>query len=387
MLLNFMVSIICLTLLSLVIYTWSNGRETRKRIVKAVTALLHLPAVVYFGVKFIENGSITDALGDTIESVWLGGIPVTGWTSRGITDAAGGEWASAWLFLALVFVIIIAALVFIIVNHADYYEDVLVATETAFERRRALTDGNINAVTTTRKIKVAATGLSGSGADVFMYKHLREMFRENRFGIINISTLVLAVAAAVAALVAKGSVNLVMITAFMMYLQMMKIGSGRGLKEIYSHYIYLAPQPPFLKIVWSNVETMIKAFVEAVLVFAVSGVLLGEAWYVIAAAILSYSLYSLFVLSVNYLSMRFAGPDISPVVLIVLYMRGMVFVMAPGVIPAIVVGILIGGPLGTAAGLLIVSAWVTLMAGVCFYAARGILHNCDMPVVKSVNIG
>jgi hypothetical protein len=387
MLLNFMVSIICLTLLSLVIYTWSNGRETRKRVVKAVTALLHAPAVIYFGVKYFENGSLTGALGDTMESVWLGGIPVTGWASRGVANAVTGDWASAWLFLGLVVVIIIAALVFVIVNHADYYEDVLVATETAFERKRALTDGNINAVTTARKIKVAATGIGGSGADVFMHKHLREMFRENRLGIISASSLALAVFAAVVAFVAKDSVSLVAIAAFMMYLQTMKIGTGRGLRELYTHYIYMAPQPPFLKMVWSNVETMIKAFAEAVLVFVAAGAVLGEAWYVIASAVLAYGLYSLFVISVNYLSMRFAGPEISPMVLLILYMLGMIFIMAPGVIPAIAVGMLIGGPLGAAAGLLIVAAWVALASAVCFYAARGILHNCDMPVVKAVNIG
>jgi hypothetical protein len=220
-----------------------------------------------------------------------------------------------------------------------------------------------------------------------MHKHLREMFRENRLGIINIATLLLTVIAAIVAVVARDSVNLVMITAFMMYIQMMKIGTGRGLKELYTHFIYMAPQPPFQKMLWSNVEIMLKAFVEAVLVFGVAGVLMGEAWYVIVSAVISYSLFSFFVLSVNYLSMRFAGHDVSPMVLIILYMLGMIFIMAPAIIPAIIVGILIGGPLGMAAGLLIVAGWVTLMSAVCFYASRGILHNCDMPVVKSVNIG
>jgi hypothetical protein len=45
---------------------------------------------------------------------------------------------------------------------------------------------------------------------------------------------------------------------------------------------------------------------------------------------------------------------------------------------------LVGGPAGTALGLLIVSAWEALAAGVCFFAARGVLHDCDIQVIKAV---
>jgi hypothetical protein len=43
---------------------------------------------------------------------------------------------------------------------------------------------------------------------------------------------------------------------------------------------------------------------------------------------------------------------------------------------------MLGGPAGSAAGLLILSAWELLAGSVCFMLSKEILHTCEMPVMK-----
>jgi hypothetical protein len=56
--------------------------------------------------------------------------------------------------------------------------------------------------------------------------------------------------------------------------------------------------------------------------------------------------------------------------------------MLPGLVPAIIVGSIIGGTSGAFAGLLILLGWEVIAALGCFTLSRGILHKCDMPMVK-----
>jgi hypothetical protein len=57
--------------------------------------------------------------------------------------------------------------------------------------------------------------------------------------------------------------------------------------------------------------------------------------------------------------------------------------MAPGVVSALIVGVLIiGGTEGAVAGLLILSAWELIAGVILFMLSKGILHRCDMPTIK-----
>lgn len=81
---------------------------------------------------------------------------------------------------------------------------------------------------------------------------------------------------------------------------------------------------------------------------------------------------------------RLTGADTSAVMILMLYMFAIIIAMLPGIIPALIVGFLIGGSSGTVFGLLIVTLWEIIAAAVCFYLSKGILHNCDMPAYRMV---
>jgi hypothetical protein len=57
--------------------------------------------------------------------------------------------------------------------------------------------------------------------------------------------------------------------------------------------------------------------------------------------------------------------------------------MAPGLVLAMVIGFSIGGDAGFLTGLLIASDWELLAGLSCFALSNGMLHDCDMPSVKT----
>jgi len=269
-------------------------------------------------------------------------------------------------------------------SNPDYYEDVLVATETAFEKKRVLAEGQINTeVLSTKKVKVAKTGIGGLGANVFFYKHLRESFRANRFGLWGMTSLFTVLGTALFSYFLRGGEGgILILLQILMWMQIFMIGTGRGLKELYSHYIYLIPENSFRKIVWSNLEIAFKVLVESVVIFSIAGLILGESIGLIVASILVYTLFSFLLLGINYLSLRWTGANISAGLLIIIYTIAVILIMLPGLIAAIVLAITIRNT-GVLIGLGVLALWELLAGLGCFVLSKGILHRVDMPVLKT----
>jgi hypothetical protein len=94
-------------------------------------------------------------------------------------------------------------------------------------------------------------------------------------------------------------------------------------------------------------------------------------------------MFSMFLIGVNYLFLRWTGADVSAGVLLTIYMLVAMLIILPGVIAALCVGMLFEG-WGVYAGLAILAAWELITAIGCFALSGGILHNCDMLDVKSM---
>jgi hypothetical protein len=181
--------------------------------------------------------------------------------------------------------------------------------------------------------------------------------------------------------------GLLVILQILMWLQIFLIGTGRGIKELYSHYIYLVPAPSFSKIVWSNLEIVCKVFVESLFIFGVVCAITGGHPLLAAATGFVYTLFSLLLLGVNYLSLRLTSADLSTGVLMLLYVLAVMLVMAPGIALAVVTSVFLldsflAAPWDLLAGLAVLAVWELAAAFACFALSKGALHSCDMPVIK-----
>lgn len=370
-----------LTVGSLLIYNVSNGRPERKRMVKILALVMFTPLLAMLFKGLVGGDGPVAALEYALgSSPALYFVPVAGWVAKGVGLLLSGRLLEGLLMFGLTAATGAAMTLRLIFGRVDYYEDVLCATETAFQKKRALQEGNIRAVTATpKRVKVRATGIGGAGASALCRKHLREAFRERRLGFFGIQSLFLLGIALLSAAFMPGEVGFLPIPLFLMWFQVFMIGTGHGIKELYSHYIFMIPEPSFRKLLWNNAEMMVKTALEGAVYFIASGALMGASVPVIACAWLAYVLFTLYLLGINFVSIRWTGGKANAGLLVFLYMMAVMILMVPGAIPAGIVGVLIGGNAGIAVGLLILSGWELLLAAVAFLTAQGILHNCDMP--------
>jgi hypothetical protein len=377
---GYALSMLVLTIASLLVYSVTNGRPFRKKVVKGFTAALFLPLVIYSAVQYINTQDAAATVEAAVNSPFMRYLPVAGWTASGVIAFLSGEMLSGVMFFGLNVLLGAGLTIYIILSNPDYYEDALVATETAYEKARAVDEGNINAVTVSnKKVKVTKTGISGSGASALFGKHIRESFRQSRFGFLTWMSVIFVAGAAAASFFFG---DLLTLMSIMMFMLVFLIGTGRGLKETYSHYIYMIPESSFKKILWSNMEIMLKTLIESVLIFGISGAVIGASPLMIIACIIAYTLFALLLLGVNYLSMRYTGANMSTGLLVTIYFLSILLAAAPGIVMGIVAGSIIGGDIGVIIGLLVLAGW-ELAAGLgCFALSKGVLHDCDMISMK-----
>jgi hypothetical protein len=380
---GFILAVCLLQVISLLIYSLTNGNPLRKMTVRLVSTAVFLPLIFYIGVQLVKTGDPLPALENTLRSPFIAWTPVAGWASQGVVSLISGDIGAGILFFGLIVLAGALLILYIALSNPDYYEDVLVATETTFEKKRGMAEGQINTeAVSKRKVKVSRTGIGGLGASAVFHKHLRESFRANRLGLWGLPSIITVLGAAFFSLFLRGEGGgILVLLQILMWMQIFFIGTGRGLKELYTHYIYLIPESSFRKIVWSNLEIMFRVIVESLVTFFAAGLIIGAPVLLIAAAIVVYTLFSFLLLGINYLSLRWTGADISMGFLIFIYTIAVIVIMLPGLIAAIVVGSMLGS-IGVLIGMGILSFW-ELIAGLgCFALSKGILHRCDMPVVK-----
>ncbi|MDR2888881.1 MAG: putative ABC exporter domain-containing protein [Lachnospiraceae bacterium] len=379
---GFMLAMIVMSILSLIIYNLTNSSPKRKRAVKIIAILVYVPLVIYLAVSFFQTNDPIEALYQAIHSPFSSFIPIAGWVTVGVISLLSGEVVTGLLFLGLTLLVGIGLLIFLLLSKTDYYEDALVSTESDFEKRRAIAEGNINSIqsqTTKKKVKIAGTGIGGTGVTALFHKHVREVFRQNRFGFLSFASVMISGGGILAIYLIK---DVTAVLQILMWVQIMLIGTGRGLQETYIHYIYLIPESSFQKIIWSNMELIIRVLMETVITFVVGGLLIGAPIFIVLASIIVYTMFSLMLIGINYLFMRYTGADISVGLLITFYYLAVIIIIAPGLVAAIIAGTMIGGMVGTVVGLLILGAWELVAGLICFALSRGVLDYCDMPVMK-----
>jgi hypothetical protein len=391
--LAFTLAMIASQTLSLLIYSFTNMSQKRKTITKLILAALFLPLLISLGVAFLQNGLNIDINAHLIQSPALMWIPIIGWCTTGVTWLLAGN-LLGWLFFGLNLLLCVGMIVFVTKTNPDYYEDTLVATETLFEQRRAIAEGQINAADnmSKRKIKVDEGGLGkGQGASVFFFKHIRESFRANRLGLWGVSSIVIVVMAVfMAFMFANGGVkseNLPMLYIILlgiyMFMLIIFIGQGRGLKEMFMHFLYMTPESSFKKIIWSNLEVVFKTFGEAVLMFGISGVILKQNPLIILLVIMVYTLFAAVNVAINTLSLRW--DDVGIGLSILLAYSVPLTALSPGVAGAIICGLMIPN-IGMIIGLLLLSVWELLIAMLFFWIGKDALNNCNMPVIRAEQV-
>lgn len=377
--------------LSLLVYSFSNGRPNRIRAVKVTIYTLITVLILYVGQSILAAGYNLESVFKVIASPQLEWFPVVGWIKGAVFGVISGNLISAAVYTLIIAAVVAAALILFVRSNTDYYEDVLQSTETTYQLKLAMKDGNkANMASLQGKpTKVSDTGINqGWGANVFFYKHLREAKRKSRLVFINSTTVVLLIATlAMTVFIGKLSssdndpvpvgILMAIATGMAVYIQFFFHVAGDWAHELTKPAIYLIPEKPFAKLFWASMTTIVKPVIDGVIIFTVLCIVLHANPLTAVVCALIYGSSGLLFTANNVLSQRLFGSVSNKGLLMIAYMFILTLTVAPGVVcSALLAGFGNGLP-GILVGLPVV-VWNIGISVAIYAACRNILDNVEL---------
>lgn len=321
--------------LGMYIYTFVSDSEKKKTIAKAVLYVIIVALLAYIGLHVLQNrNEIVKGLAEAGNGLPVLLFPFAGWLGGFAGGILTGRYMQAVFWLALSAAAFIAMLVSMSQSKREYYEDVIASAETMQNALNSAKDG-IAPEATPSVIKVGKEGLGkGEGASVFFYKHLLENRRVSRILISPMSFVFLCLTIGFCFFM-KGS-GILPIFAFSAYMQIFSVAMGRFNRELTKPYIYLVPEPPFLKMVWALADTLPTEFIESVLIFIPVSIIIGAPASVFVLVVIARLAFSFLFISSSLAIERLWGGSLSKVVGMFIYLFADLLLAAPGIVLAII---------------------------------------------------
>lgn len=336
--LGYTLTVFCGQLTAMAIYTFTSGYDARRGCCKLV---FYLIVLLFAGWLLADAAMHRDEFFPRavyiINTPLFRLFPVAGWISDIVSGSFIGWGTLAWAGLAAVATYIAAIVLAIVFSKADYYEDVLKTAELTHSAITAQKQGQLGDASP-RNIKVGRTGFTrGWGADAFYYKHLIENRRARVF-IVDTTSLVFCAVSILFAFFMK-NVGIYAVFAFSVYMQIFSVALGRINKELTRPYVYMVPEPPFLKL-WNCLREAFPGFIiEAAFVYIPVKFILGVPWTDVLCAGIARFMLSLLFSAGNILVERLFGTVSSKVLTFMFFFLSMAVLAAPGVVLAVVLNI------------------------------------------------
>lgn len=362
------------SVISMAVYAVTSGDEKKKKMARMLVYLCVVPVIlsILLNVSGGTGGVKTVVEGINFEfNQW---IPFVGWIKALTFGAVVGNMTGSLIYLILTVVGIILVVVVIMQSDNNYYEDVLGTTETMYSRMEDAKKGKVAEVSFNKKIKLKETGINhGQGAWVFFFKHILENRRAGKI-IFDGITFIQLMIAVVFTLVMKDMGSIVMTFAMSIYMQLFMSFTGRWVRELTMHYIYMFPQSPFKKLISSISEGILKAFTDGVIIFVIVGIIIKASPVDIIICIVARVGFGLVFIAADVLAERVIGTVASKGILMLLNFLVIILVALPGIIGAFIVGLASGEQIYA---LLITLAWNVFISLVIIGLCRNVLHNLE----------
>ncbi len=334
-------------LLSIGIYIFSNGNPSRKRLVSMLLYLL-IAGVAAAGLLLQKQQQVTmpEAFLRLIDTNWFGYVPIAGWIVMLFDGLVNGSFASAILGFALFLGFGGIILSLLTTGTADYYEDVLVSTETNYNTLNAKKEGRNIPVQRKKKNKLKDSDIGiqrGSGAYTLLYKQLLEMRRKSRIVFIDNYTIFVMAGAGVAGYyMKKFDIPVLAVYGILglgVYLQFIFSMMGRLKQELSKPFIYLIPEPSIKKVFAASLTSMIKHGVDGAGMFLaytlVSGIVSPHSLF----AAIAYTASGAVFVALTILYQRVLGGQPNRMVQMLLSSLLLIAVMGPSIALTVVAAI------------------------------------------------
>ena len=390
LLLGFAVVVFFDQMLTILIYSFANGNEKRIRGVKTVVYALLAALLCYLAVRITAGGTSLESVYAAVSDPVLEFLPVVGWMKGLLFGAMAGDLLRALLFGGLMLAGLAACIWLFWRSDADYYEDVLQTTESAYQLKAAIKEGRVvdKSTLSGKTPKVRETGLRGGwGASAFFYKQFREIKRTSRLVFLGKSTLTVLAAGLFMAIVMKNvggdgepmPPNIVMVSVLAMCVYMLFFfnAAGEWSKELMKPYLFLVPEPPFQKLLWASMTSVLRPALEGVIVFAVVWAVIGCSPLTAVMCMLSYASFGFLFTASNLLSERLLGQMANKGLILVLYLLMLLVIIAPGLAAAILLKVYLPAMPGALMALPL-AMWNVLVSLGIYAVCRNTLHDMEL---------
>jgi hypothetical protein len=279
---------------------------------------------------------------------WFGYVPVAGWVTMFFQGVVQNS--LPMVFIPLILFIIFGGMIvsLLTMGTADYYEDVLVSTETTFNTLNAAKEGRSISKASNKKIKIKENeqGIKrGVGANTFLYKHILEMRRKSRIIFVDNYTIFLMLGAGVAgyyyrrfeapAAAAYGVLG----TAI--YVQFIFSMMGKLKVELTKPYIYLIPEKSIKKVFAASLTSLIKHGIDGVLLFLILVVMGGTDPLTGLFSAIAYTSSGAVFVALTILFQRVLGGQPNKLVQTILVLGLLVVVMGPAIVASVITAIIL----------------------------------------------
>jgi len=385
LLIGFFFLMFLLQIVGLLIYSWTSRSRAARALATRIWNGIMLLVGALVVVKLLEMRDLIAAAKAVLNAPQLDYIPLLGWFKVVMMAPIVGIASDFYLNIALIVCLTVAVCVVFYMQKTDYYEDVLANTEqkeSLFAAKRA---GKRQRVTgmeglDARKGRKIKQSYSGKGASAIFYRHMLE-YRKRGFFLISRSTLLLAVAGFASQYFLKDA-GISVLLLFSMYYLFIMLFQGIWGQELERPFIYLLPASSAAKLFYATLADLIKNFIDGLVLFGVAGIFIGSHPVVILLCAISFTLYGLFFTYSDVLFRRLFGPVHSKVLQGVVSMFSILFLLAPGIIFALVVRYAVfDGGTGLLAETMVCVTLIgynLLVVGGIFAWARGIFDHIEM---------
>ena len=385
---GYAVTLFLAQLLSMAVYTRTSGNERAGRTVRLCvygTVILYVLAAVFACreplTALLNGGNDYFAVLDTGTKFFstLPGLlfPVSGWAAGIVGGIFLGD-SFLFVLLSVVSVLFLIVLILLILGKREkhsYYEDVLQTAETARSAIAAQKEGNLDVVP--KHVRLGKTGLGrGWGASAVYYKHTIENRRSGVFFLSTMS-LIFAVCIILASFFMRDMEDGAIVGIFAMgtYMQLFSTALGRFNRELTKPYLYLIPEPPLKKLIFSLLESLRSNVLEAVIIFVPVGFILQATPLDVFLCIAARVTFALLFTAGNVLVERVFGTVSSKTLIILFYFLALLLMAVPGIVLGIVLLFVLPGFLGLFLGMAAANVPIALLV---LYLCRNLLQYAEL---------
>lgn len=373
-LLGYAFTVLLSQMTAMVIYSFTCSDENKKKVVKGIYySLIGTFFAVLVFLTYKKGDLSLVSFGETLREKIFLFFPVSGVTSLFCEGAISGNLLK--IFLGLGFVAFSVALFYLLIRfiNADYYEDVLKATEVSFSAITARKEGKAHEAAPAN-VKVGKTGLSkGFGAAAIAQKHKTEN-RRSRVFLVNMTSLVFIALSAVYSFIMKDMP--VVVFCLNVYMLTISVGTGRWAREFSYPYIYLIPESSFKKLLYTLKGDIPNIVAESVLCFLPVHFILHQSVFATAGMIAARISFAFLFIGVNMILQRFFGSTDKKIFIGLAYF----FLIMLFSLPAILIGVFLGGILFFDASVVyfVLAIVNTFISAVILFLTRNVLSYSEI---------